>query len=134
MNQARILIVEDEAALRRFLVPMLTTQGYQVLTAATGAEALALARSHNPDLLLLDLGLPDMDGMVILKEFRAWSRKPVIVLSARAQEKDKVRALDQGADDYLAKPFGAAELLARLRVAVATLTGEQQPAYDLNVT
>lgn len=118
MNQARILIVEDEAALRRFLVPMLTTQGYQVLTAATGAEALALARSHNPDLLLLDLGLPDMDGMVILKEFRAWSRKPVLVLSARAQEKDKVRALDQGADDYLAKPFGAAELLARLRVAL----------------
>lgn len=118
MNQARILIVEDEAALRRFLVPMLTTQGYQVLTAATGAEALALARSHNPDLLLLDLGLPDLDGMVILKEFRAWSRKPVIVLSARAQEKDKVRALDQGADDYLAKPFGAAELLARLRVAL----------------
>jgi two-component system KDP operon response regulator KdpE len=111
-------VVEDEPALRRFLVPTLTGQGYQVLTAATAAEGLAQARSHNPDLVLLDLGLPDQDGMEVLRQLRLWSRRPIVILSARNQERDKVRALDQGADDYLAKPFGAAELLARLRVAL----------------
>ena len=114
----RILVVEDEPALRRFLVPTLTGQGYQVLTAATAAEGLALARSHNPDLVLLDLGLPDQDGMDVLRQLRLWSARPILILSARNQERDKVRALDEGADDYLAKPFGAAELLARLRVAL----------------
>lgn len=118
MNLARILVVEDEPALRRFLVPTLTSQGYQVVTAATAAEGLAMARSHNPDLILLDLGLPDLDGMDVLRELRTWCRKPVVILSARSQERDKVRALDCGADDYLAKPFGAAELLARMRVAL----------------
>ena len=118
MNQPLILIIEDEESLRRFLVPTLTGQHYQVLSAATATEGLALARSHNPDLILLDLGLPDRDGMAVLKELRSWSRKPVVILSARNQERDKVLALDQGADDYLAKPFGAAELLARLRVAL----------------
>jgi len=118
VNHPLILIIEDEESLRRFLVPTLTGQGYQVLCAATATEGLALARSHNPDLVLLDLGLPDLDGMAVLRELRAWSRKPVVILSARNQEKDKVRALDLGADDYLAKPFGAAELLARLRVAL----------------
>ena len=118
MTRLRILVVEDEAALRRFLVPTLASQGYQVTSAATGSEALALARSHNPDLVLLDLGLPDQDGMRVLESLRTWYRKPVLILSARVQERDKVRALDAGADDYLAKPFGAAELLARLRVAL----------------
>ncbi len=118
MNHPLILIIEDEEALRRFLLPTLTGQRYQVLSAATATEGLAMARSHNPDLVLLDLGLPDLDGMAVLKELRSWSRKPVVILSARNQERDKVRALDQGADDYLAKPFGAAELLARLRVAL----------------
>ena len=118
MNQPLILIIEDEEALRRFLLPTLTGQRYQVLSAATASEGLAMARSHNPDLVLLDLGLPDRDGMAVLQELRSWSRKPVVILSARNQERDKVRALDQGADDYLAKPFGAAELLARLRVAL----------------
>ena len=118
MNQPLILIIEDEEALRRFLIPTLTGQSYQVLSAATATEGLAMARSHNPDLVLLDLGLPDLDGMAVLRELRAWSRKPIIILSARNQEKDKVRALDQGADDYLAKPFGAGELLARIRVAL----------------
>lgn len=118
MTRLRILVVEDEAALRRFLVPTLASQGYQVTSAATGSEALALARSHNPDLVLLDLGLPDQDGMKVLESLRTWYRKPVLILSARVQERDKVRALDAGADDYLAKPFGAAELLARLRVAL----------------
>ncbi|GLH68078.1 response regulator [Geothrix edaphica] len=118
MSQPLILIIEDEEALRRFLIPTLSGQKYQVLSAATAVEGLALARSHNPDLVLLDLGLPDRDGMDVLKEIRSWSRKPVVILSARNQERDKVRALDQGADDYLAKPFGAAELLARIRVAL----------------
>ena len=118
MNQPLILLVEDEEALRRFLIPTLSGQQYQVLSATTGTEGLAMARSHNPDLVLLDLGLPDLDGMAVLKEIRSWSRKPVVILSARNQERDKVRALDQGADDYLAKPFGAAELLARIRVAL----------------
>ena len=118
MNQPLILVIEDEESLRRFLVPTLSSQQYQVLSAATATEGLAMARSHNPDLVLLDLGLPDRDGMAVLKELRSWSRKPVVILSARNQERDKVRALDQGADDYLAKPFGAAELLARIRVAL----------------
>ena len=118
MNQPVILIIEDEEALRRFLIPTLASQSYQVLSAATASEGLAMARSHNPDLVLLDLGLPDLDGMAVLRELRAWNRKPVVILSARAQERDKVRALDQGADDYLAKPFGASELLARIRVAL----------------
>jgi len=118
MSQPLILIIEDEASLRRFLIPTLTGQDYQVLSAATAHEGLAMARTHNPDLVLLDLGLPDLDGMAVLKELRTWSRKPIVILSARNQERDKVRALDQGADDYLAKPFGAAELLARLRVAL----------------
>lgn len=111
-------MVEDEAPLRRFLLPTLSTQGYQVLAAATASEGMTMARSHNPDLVLLDLGLPDGDGLDVLKEMRTWSRRPVIIISARHQEREKVRALDLGADDYLTKPFGAAELLARIRVAL----------------
>lgn len=118
MSHPLILLIEDEEALRRFLVPTLSGQDYQVLHAATAHEGLAMARTHNPDLVLLDLGLPDLDGMGVLKEIRRWSRKPVVILSARNQERDKVLALDQGADDYLVKPFGAAELLARIRVAL----------------
>lgn len=118
MTAVRILLVEDEAPLRRFLVPTLEREGHQVLCAATASEGRALARSHNPDLVLLDLGLPDGDGLEVLRELRAWSRRPVIILSARSQERDKVRALDLGADDYLTKPFGAPELLARIRVAL----------------
>ena len=118
MSQPRILIIEDEASLRRFLIPTLTGAHYQVLSAATAHEGVAMARTHNPDLVLLDLGLPDMDGMEVLKALRQWSRKPIVILSARNQERDKVLALDEGADDYLAKPFGAGELLARIRVAL----------------
>jgi two-component system KDP operon response regulator KdpE len=118
VNQPLILLIEDEESLRRFLIPTLTGHHYQVLHAATAHEGLAMARTHNPDLVLLDLGLPDLDGMAVLKEIRRWSRKPIVILSARNQERDKVLALDQGADDYLAKPFGAAELLARIRVAL----------------
>jgi two-component system KDP operon response regulator KdpE len=118
VNQPLLLLIEDEMALRRFLLPTLAKVPYQVLAAATGAEGLALARSHNPDLILLDLGLPDQDGMKVLQELRSWSRKPIVILSARNQEQSKVQALDQGADDYLTKPFGAGELLARIRLAL----------------
>jgi two-component system KDP operon response regulator KdpE len=118
MTQPLILIIEDEAPLRRFLVPTLSAQGYQVDVASTGAEGATLARSYNPDIILLDLGLPDRDGLSVLAELRTWSRKPILIISARNQERDKVTALDLGADDYLTKPFGAPELLARIRVAL----------------
>jgi two-component system KDP operon response regulator KdpE len=118
MTLPLLLIVEDEAPLRRFLAPTLGNQGYQVLQASNAAEGMAMARSHNPDLVLLDLGLPDQDGLAVLADIRTWSRRPVIILSARSQERTKVKALDLGADDYLTKPFGAAELLARIRVAL----------------
>ena len=118
MTQPLILIIEDEASLRRFLVPTLVNSDYQVLTAATGTDGLSMARDHNPDLILLDLGLPDLEGGKVLKTLRQWSQKPIIIISARSQEQDKVQALDAGADDYLTKPFGAEELLARIRVAL----------------
>lgn len=130
MTQPLILIIEDEASLRRFLVPALANNDYQVLTAATGADGLAMAQSHNPDILLLDLGLPDLDGCEVIRSLRQWSRKPIIVISARNQEQDKVQALDLGADDYLTKPFGAEELLARIRVALRHAT---QTALDTPV-
>ena len=122
-----ILIIEDEAPLRRFLAPTLGNQAYQVIQAATAAEGMSMARSHNPDLILLDLGLPDQDGLKVLEDIRAWSRRPVIILSARNQERTKVKALDLGADDYLTKPFGAAELLARMRVALRHSVQELRP-------
>jgi two-component system, OmpR family, KDP operon response regulator KdpE len=128
MSQPLILIIEDEAALRRFLVPTLANHDYQVLTAATGAEGLAMARSHNPDIVLLDLGLPDQDGCRVLENLRQWCPRPVLVISARSQEKDKVQALDLGADDYLTKPFGADELLARIRVALRHAVSAAAPA------
>jgi two-component system KDP operon response regulator KdpE len=131
MNRPTILLVEDEAALRRFLVPTLTAHGFQVLEAATAQAGIRMARTHNPDLILLDLGLPDLDGSFVLEEVRRWSRKPVIILSARSQERQKVRALDLGADDYLTKPFGADELLARIRVGLRHLAGrgEEGPFF-----
>jgi two-component system, OmpR family, KDP operon response regulator KdpE len=113
-----ILLVEDEAALRRYLRPSLAAQGYRLVEAAGGMEGLGLAKQHVPDLVLLDLGLPDLDGLEVTRRLREWSRVPIIVLSARGQEGDKVDALDAGADDYLTKPFGFAELLARIRVAL----------------
>ena len=113
-----LLVVEDEAQMRRFLRTSLTTHGYRVVEATTGAEALTLAKGHNPELVLLDLGLPDMDGLEVSRKLREWMKAPIIVVSARGQEEDKVRALDEGADDYLSKPFGTAELMARIRVAL----------------
>ncbi len=113
-----ILVVEDEPQIRRLLKTLLSAQGYTMFEAETGREALIAAATHKPDLLILDLGLPDMDGVEVIKQLRAWSHLPILVLSARDQEAVKVAALDAGADDYLTKPFGAAELLARLRVAL----------------
>jgi two-component system KDP operon response regulator KdpE len=118
MKQPLILVIEDEAPLRRFLVLSLVSQGYQVDSTSTAAEGLSLAREFNPDVILLDLGLPDQDGQEVLQQLKAWFTRPVLVISARSQEREKVQALDHGADDYLTKPFGAAELLARIRVAL----------------
>ena len=113
-----ILVVEDEASIRGFLSAVLAADGYEVINATRGAEAYMMITSHCPDLILLDLGLPDMDGMKIISSVRGWSQVPIIVLSARIHERDKVAALDAGADDYLAKPFGTSELLARIRTAL----------------
>jgi two-component system KDP operon response regulator KdpE len=115
---AHVLVVEDEPQMRRFIRTSLSAHGYQVSEAATGAEALALATSRNPDVILMDLGLPDSDGIDLTRRVREWSRVPIIVISARGREADKVTALDAGADDYLTKPFGVEELLARIRVAL----------------
>jgi two-component system, OmpR family, KDP operon response regulator KdpE len=130
-----ILLIEDDAQIRRFLRASLVTQGYDLLEAETGKEGLALAASRVPDVVLLDLGLPDMEGLEVIRQLRAWSGVPIIVLSARGQERDKVANLDAGADDYLTKPFGVGELLARMRVALRkSLPAEEnqpEPAYAL---
>jgi two-component system KDP operon response regulator KdpE len=118
-----VLLVEDEKELRRFIRAALTAHGHRLLEATTLSEAKILATSHNPELVLLDLGLPDGDGLELLAMLREWSRVPVIVLSARGREDEKVRALDAGADDYLTKPFGTNELLARMRVALRHRAG-----------
>jgi len=118
-----VLVVEDEPQMRRFLRHTLQANGFEVVEAPTGREALAHAASRNPDLLLLDLGLPDMDGLELTRAVRRDRRTPIIVVSARGQERDKVAALDLGADDYLTKPFGTGELLARIRVALRHATG-----------
>lgn len=118
MIREKILVIEDEKSISRLICSVLRKQDYEVIQAWTGKEALMLLSSACPDLVILDLGLPDMDGMEILKELRSWSGMPVIVVSARSHERDKVDALDAGADDYLTKPFGAGELLARVRTAI----------------
>ncbi len=105
-------------AIRRFLRAALTSQGYRLFEADTGADALAAAATRQPDVVILDLGLPDMDGLEVIRRLREWTAVPIIVLSARGQERDKVSALDAGADDYVSKPFGPEELLARIRAAL----------------
>jgi two-component system KDP operon response regulator KdpE len=113
-----VLLVEDEPQMRRFLRASLAARGFRLFEAEAAKEALLLATSHNPEVILLDLGLPDGDGIALARSFREWSRVPIIVISARGREADKVEALDAGADDYLTKPFGVNELLARIRVAL----------------
>ena len=133
MNRALILLVEDEPQMRRFLRVSLEGSGYRYLEAPTGQEGLSLAAQHKPDAILLDLGLPDMDGLDLVSRLREWSHIPVIVISARGQESDKVAALDAGADDYLTKPFGTRELLARIRVALrhTGTEGDAEPVFVL---
>jgi two-component system KDP operon response regulator KdpE len=113
-----VLVVEDEPQMRRFLKAALESHDYRPVEATTAREGLAQASGRNPDVILLDLGLPDGDGIDVARQIRAWSRAPIIVLSARGREQDKIDALDAGADDYLTKPFGVGELMARLRVAL----------------
>jgi two-component system KDP operon response regulator KdpE len=126
-----LMLIEDELPIRRFLRSSLTAEGYRLEEAETGEKALKMAARQPPDLVLLDLGLPDLDGQDVLRRLREWLHAPIIVLSARDQEKQKVAALDGGADDYLTKPFSAAELLARIRVALrhsARVAGEPESA------
>jgi two-component system KDP operon response regulator KdpE len=113
-----VLVIDDEVQIRRLLRVCLEANGYRVLEAASGLEGISEAAQRRPDVVLLDLGLPDMDGVAVLKRLREWSQVPVVVLSVRDREEDKIRALDNGADDYVTKPFGAGELLARLRLAL----------------
>ena len=117
-----VLVVEDEPQVMRFLRATLPSQGYRVIEATTGEQGLVEAATRTPDLVLLDLGLPDLDGVEVTRRLREWSKVPIIVLSARGREGDKIEALDAGADDYLTKPFGVGELLARMRVALRNAT------------
>ena len=128
----KVLIVEDEQSISNFISMILTANGFDTIIVRTGEEALTMIASHCPDMIVLDLGLPDMDGMEVLKSVRKWSNLPVVVVSARNHEHDKVEALDYGADDYLVKPFGTSELLARIRTAIrhTRTTGDLTIDYD----
>jgi two-component system, OmpR family, KDP operon response regulator KdpE len=130
-----VVLIEDEPQIRRFLRATLTGQGYRLFEVATGADALVEVAQRQPDVVILDLGLPDMDGLEVIRRLREWSAVPIIVLSARGQERDKVGALDAGADDYVSKPFSAGELLARLRVALRHAAGaahEDSAAFEVD--
>lgn len=130
-----VLVIEDEAQIRRFLRATLGAHGYRVLETSKGTEGITLAASHLPDVVLLDLGLPDIDGLDVVRRIREWSPMAIVVLSARGQERDKVTALDLGADDYVTKPFGVQELAARIRVALrhATVPGSaaEEPVFEV---
>ena len=129
-TQAHILVIDDEPAIRRFLRATLAGHGYTLLEAATAQAGIALAAERQPDVILLDLGLPDLDGLDVTKQLREWTSTPIIVLSARGQEHDKVAALEAGADDYLTKPFGVAELMARIKVALRHAARSAQPSGE----
>lgn len=122
MNKPMVLVVEDDAPVRNLIVTTLKTNDYKYIAAGNGQAAIVSAVSNNPDIVLLDLGLPDMDGVQVIKNIRSWSNLPIIVISARSEDADKIRALDAGADDYLTKPFSVEELLARLRVTQRRLS------------
>ena len=125
MNRLTILVVEDDLSVKNLITTTLKTHDYRYLTAQNGETAIMEASSHNHDIVLLDLGLPDMDGVEVIKKIRTWSNVPIIVISARSEDTDKIDALDSGADDYLTKPFSVEELLARLRVTQRRLTMTQ---------
>ncbi len=133
MISGRILVVDDEPQIHRFLSPALAAAGYTPLRAERGEEALRIAASQAPDLLLLDLGLPDMDGHEVLRRLREFSKVPVIILSARDREAEKIAALDNGADDYVEKPFALGELIARIRTALRRAGANEPPAATLHV-
>lgn len=126
MNKPTVLIVEDDKAIRNLISTTLETQSYKYYIAENGKEAIMNTATYNPNIVILDLGLPDMDGVEVIKKVRSWSNVPIIVVSARSEDKDKIDALDSGADDYLTKPFSVEELLARLRVTLRRIS------YDMN--
>jgi two-component system, OmpR family, KDP operon response regulator KdpE len=129
-SELRVLVVDDEAAIRRFLRAALAAHHFQVFEATTGQEALSGAIAHRPDVVILDLGLPDMGGIEVTRKLREWSKIPIIILSVREHEQDKISALDAGADDYLTKPFGIGELLARIRVVMRRMsTTSEAPVF-----
>lgn len=128
MNKSLILVVEDDNSVKNLITTSLKAHDYRYLTAQNGASTILEASSHNPDIVLLDLGLPDMDGIDVIKKIRTWSNLPIIVVSARSEDSDKIEALDAGADDYLTKPFSIEELLARLRVTQRRLSMMQKEA------
>jgi len=130
MPEPVVVLIEDEPQIRRFLRATLTGQGYKLFEATTGADGVVEVSSRQPDVVIVDLGLPDMDGLEVIRRVREWTDVPVIVLSARGQERDKVTALDAGADDYVSKPFGAGELLARIRVALRHTAGASHESDD----
>ena len=124
-NAPHILVIDDEPQIQRAIRTILTEKGFQVSTASRGEEGLTLAAAHEPDIVILDLGLPDIDGIEVTRRLREWTQCPILILSVRDSERDKVAALDQGADDYLTKPFGIEELLARVRVALRHSSSRQ---------
>ena len=126
---SRVLVVDDERAIRRFLQLSLSAHGHKILEATSGQEALSAAATGHPDVIILDLGLPDMDGIEVVRRLREWTQTPIIILSVREAEADKVAALDAGADDYLTKPFGVGELLARLRVVLRRVQPAAEPVF-----
>ena len=131
LGNQRVLVVDDEAPIRRYLRAALGAQGLTVYEAANGEEALQAVLSHRPDIIILDLGLPDLDGIEVTRRLREWSQTPIIILSVREAEQDKIAALDAGADDYLTKPFGTGELLARMRVALRKQTSStSEPVFQ----
>lgn len=133
MNKPNILVVEDDAPVRNLITTTLKAHDYKYITAKNGASAILEASSHNPDIVLLDLGLPDMDGVEIIKKIRTWSNMPIIVISERSEDTDKIEALDAGADDYLIKPFSVEELLARLRVTQRRLASAKGESSGISV-
>lgn len=131
MKPIKVLLIEDEGSIRRFLKISLESASYQVVEAASGAEGLSLAASHKPDAIILDIGLPDTTGFDLIPKLREWFSRPILVLTVQDQEEEKVKALDLGADDYLTKPFGVPELLARLRASIRRFKSETEPTEPL---
>jgi len=135
MNHFQILVIEDDPSIRKLIATTLMLHDYTYITAADGKEAIMLSLSAKPDLILLDLGLPDIDGMDVIRTIRSWSQLPIIVISARGNDRDKINALDEGADDYLTKPFSTEELLARIRVTqrrLSYISGNQEKSLFVN--